>query len=124
MTEWVDARRTIGVDWNGVLDTYAGYKGQYSTYPPRDGAKEFLTKLKEADYKVVIISSADPAIIRVWLKRYGMADLVQDVTSQKVPAIVYLDDRAVTFQGDFDKAFKDIDSFMTYWETDANKERR
>lgn len=121
--QWIDNRRTIAVDWNGVLDLYTGYS-HGKLYEPRPGAKEFLHKLAEAGYKVVVMTAADPEVVRNWLIFYEMDADVHMVTGDKIPAIVYLDDRAVTFTGDFDAAFAAIETFKTFWETSTNMERK
>lgn len=110
-----DNRKTICVDYNGVLDTYAGYNNGM-VYPPRTGALEFLRSLQEVGYKVVILTSANVEKIRNWLAEYEMLDYVDEITNVKVPAIVYVDDRAIQFRGDFQDTLAQISSFRTYWE--------
>jgi hypothetical protein len=114
--QWVEARKQIAIDWNGVLDTYTGWRGASYTYPPRDGIAEFLQSLQSYGYDIVIMTAADPDIVRKWLDDYGLSHYVKEVTDHKVPALVYLDDRAVQFTGDFDQALERIVSFKTFWE--------
>lgn len=131
MTEFLDgrqkvdfivARKTICIDFSGVLDNYQGWKGPDFVYGPRDGVADFLSKLQFAGYKVVILTAMEPAIVKNWLYRYELNAYVDDITNVKVPALVYLDDRGITFTGDFDKAFNDIINFKTHWETVENRE--
>jgi len=119
--QWVEARKTICIDWNGVLDTYVGWRGGLP-YPPRDGAREFLKALNVAGYEVVILSSADPDTIYKWLVEYNMADYVAKITREKVPALVYVDDRAVCFRGDFNWTLAQIIEFKTHWEDKKHHE--
>lgn len=105
------------VDWNGVLDTYTGYQNG-KIYPPREGARNFLKRLTEAGFRVVILSSVDKAIVMSWLAKHELLVYVDEVTNKKVAAIVYLDDRGITFTGDFGLAFEQIIKFKAHWETD------
>lgn len=89
-------------------------------YPPRAGLEQFLIKLSKT-YKVVVLTSANIQKVTQWLCMYKLDGYIDDVTDRKVPAIVYLDDRAVNFDGDFDKAFEQIVGFKTFWETEDMK---
>lgn len=120
---WVESRKTICVDFNGVLDMYTGWKGEKYTYPPRPGAREFLAKLKELGYTVVIWTAADEELVCQWLFDNDMYDVYDRITSEKIPALIYVDDRAVTFKGDFQQTLDQVVSFRTHWETEDIKER-
>ena|SRR5579871_1432217 len=45
--------KTVCVDYNGVLDTYTGWRGPDYFYPPRKGAREFLQALNERGFRLV-----------------------------------------------------------------------
>lgn len=107
--------RTVVVDFDGVLHPYSG--GWVGYIPadelPSPGAKEFLEQLNEAGFAVVVVSSRcdhDDGIkgIREWLNRYGLRALVSDVTSTKVPAVAYVDDRAVAYTGSFSESLAGV----------------
>lgn len=116
-------RPTACVDFDGVLASYTGWKGPDHIGDPLPGAAGFLRDLQAHGMRVVIHSTRDADAIRGWLRRHGMADLVADVTSHKVPALVYVDDRAVTFRGDFDAALEEVRGFRTWWEPGHDPER-
>ena len=120
--EWIEARKTIYVDFNGVLDTYKGWKGVGHEYPIRPGTREFLEKLVKNGYTIYVFTAADVTRVKQWLTRNKIDDLIQDVTNKKGPAIIYLDDRAVQFTGDFDDAYNQIINFKTHWEDDKHIE--
>ena len=112
--QFVNNQNVVAVDWNGVMDMYEGYRGPDYMYPPRPGLKQFLVDLKRLGYRVIIFTAADLGTVRKWLEKYDLSYLVEDVTDKKIPAIVYLDDRAVTFNGNFDDAVKDIVNFAPH----------
>jgi predicted phosphatase len=123
MKQWVEARRTIAVDWNGVLDLYCGYKGPEYVYQPRAGALSFLHQLCVRGYKVIVFTAADVDMVKQWLTDNLMMQFVDEVTNTKPPAIVYLDDRAICFNGNFNDALQEIDDFKTFWECEGIQER-
>ena len=104
----------ICIDFDGVLNNYNGYDGD-NLGTPRPGAKEFLEKLSKK-YIIIILSARRYTKIIKWLNEYDMLQYVAEVTSIKPPARVYLDDRGIQFNGDYEKALKDIKNFKTYWE--------
>lgn len=107
---------TICLDFDGVMNTYDGWKGEQELFEPRPGLKEFLERLSTGGYSVVVNSTRDSERVNAWLSLHGLNHLVIRVTDRKPPAVVYLDDRGVTFRGDFDEAFAAITNFRVYWE--------
>lgn len=109
-------RKTICVDLNGVLDTYTGWKGPWHTDPPRPGAREFLAALVGDGYRVVVLTTREVQQTHDWLREHGMADYVAEVTNTKPPALVYVDDRAVCFRGNYEETLQEIRGFRAFWE--------
>lgn len=111
----MDDLKRVCVDFDGVLNEYKGYNGPAKLYEPKKGVKEFLKKLSE-QYNVVVFTARPLEQVVDWLVKYGLLGFIHKVTDVKEPAMVYLDDRAVRFDNDFDKALDEIGSFKTYWE--------
>ena len=98
---------TIAVDFDGVLHSYASGWCGADNCPDRpiEGAIKWLNQMVK-DFDVVIFTTrgdqpgANQAIA-CWLRRYGYngPDLI--VTSKKLPALVYIDDRGWRFEGRF-----------------------
>ena len=107
---------TICLDFDGVLNIYKGYKGE-DTGELRPGAREFLEKLSK-EYNVIIFSVRPfPQVVK-WLYKHDLAGYVYDVTSQKLPAHAYIDDRALRFNGDYNETLKELQGFQPYWKED------
>ena len=109
-------QRIVCVDFNGVLDSYSGWRGPAHFDPPRPGAREFLQALGARGYGVVIFTTRYPDDVWRWLDTFGLRGLVQEVTDRKPAAHVFVDDRAVCFRGDFGRTLEEIDTFSAHWE--------
>lgn len=109
----------VCVDLDGVLNLYDGWKGEDHFAELRPGATEFLQALNNNGFSVVVLTSRDPVKTLAWLTDSGMVYLVDKVTNKKIPAIAYVDDRAVRFTGDFGQTFMDV-ARPPHWHPDAN----
>lgn len=109
-----DYRPRIVIDFDGVLHSYAsGWQGA-DVIPdqPTEGAQAFVTAMLDAGWEVWVCSTraetppGAEAIVD-WLAHYGfeLADEngtdrgISNVCHGKPPALVYLDDRAMRFDG-------------------------
>jgi len=111
-----DDARIVSVDFNGVLDTYAGWQGAAHFDPPRAGARAFLDALRARGFRIIIFTTRYPDDIWRWLRDHALEDVVSEVTNRKPAAHVFVDDRAICFRGDFDDTLKQIDTFAAHWE--------
>lgn len=108
-------QKVICIDFNGVLDTYEGWKGESYLYPMRPGTKEFLEALKSQGYRLMVLTAMDKRIVKQWLKLNKINHLIEKVTNTKIPAIIYLDDRGLQFNGDYAQTLEAIKNFKTHW---------
>lgn len=117
MFTYIPNTKVVCLDFNGVLDTYTGWVGGGvgTEYGPRPGVQEFLEQLNARGYRPVILTAIKPSDVMDWLRRYGLWDLIHDVTNVKPPAVAYIDDRAICFDGDFNKTLTQLDSFRPFW---------
>ena len=100
-------RPTIALDFDGTLHAYtSGWLGVTNCQdPPTPGAREAVDELRRRGFRVVIYSSraastAGADAIRDWLARYGFVG-IDEVTATKPPAVLYVDDRGLRFEGDW-----------------------
>lgn len=109
-------KKTVCLDFDGVLNTYTGWKGEDELFLPRPGLEAFLQSLRDGGYHIVVHSTRSAEKIAEWLSGHGIANLVDSVTDVKPPAIAYIDDRAIRFDGDYSSAFQQLEDFRAYWE--------
>lgn len=102
------SRYTIAVDFDGVLHSYTTpwIDEQTIPDPPVEGAIVWLRSMLESGFDVVIHTTRGRTAVgrdavHLWLvKHWPEAPLTRlQVTSEKPPALAYLDDRAIRFTG-------------------------
>lgn len=107
------AKKRVAVDFDGVLHTYSKWNGPVPTGAPTPGSQDFIADLMGAGYEPVILSSRASSPegaegIRSWLSRWSFPAI--RITSSKVAAIAYVDDRAVPYTGEFASCLEAIRS--------------
>ena len=107
-------KKTIFIDFDGVLNTYNCWQGDNELFEPMPYAKEFLKKLSES-YVVYIFTTRNREKVYKWLIKYFFDDYICDVTNKKEPAYLYIDDRALKFDGDYRKILEEIENFKPHW---------
>lgn len=102
----------VCIDFDGVLNNYKFYDPD-NLYEVRPGAKKFINTLRFL-YRVVILTARDTEKVKEWLQENDI--IVDEVTNVKPPALCYVDDRAVRFDGDFNRTLHEVRHFYTFWE--------
>lgn len=110
---------TVCFDFDGVINSYkGGWQGvDVINDPPVDGIKESIDEVKAAGYRVVVNSTrtATPkglAAVKAYLDKHNI--VVDDVVSEKPVAFVYIDDRAIQFDGRADTLLTKIQNFKPW----------
>ena len=115
--------KTICIDFDGVIHDYSkGYQGDDVFDKPVEGACEGLKALKEAGWTIILFTTRkSTAKLYDFLAEH---DLTVDYvnwnpdqpknSSGKLIADVYLDDRGICFDGDWQKAVELIKSFKPW----------
>lgn len=110
-------KKIISIDLDGVLNKYEGNYKKNKLSPIKEGAYSFLEKLSK-DFIIEIYTVREKNLCKKWLKDNNLSQFVSDVRNVKNPKTsVFLDDRAITFDGDFEKAYNKIISFQPHWNT-------
>ena len=118
---------TIAVDFDGVIHAYSrGWQDGTIYDEPVPGAFDGLRKLMRS-YAVFVHTSRDPEQVALWIKE--RSDLTTAwspvehhefwnqrgcmlVTSRKLPAVAYIDDRGIRFES-WAQALADLEKFTT-----------
>lgn len=106
-------KKTLMIDLDGVLNNYTKYEEDYIP-DIKQGAKEFIEKLSH-NYELILYTTRNSKQAIEWLQTNNIDNYFKDVTNIKIPAYLYIDDRALKFNGNFDETFKEIENFNVYW---------
>lgn len=117
----------IVVDFDGVLHSYtSGWQGPtVIPDPPVEGAQAFVACMLGAGWDVVVCStraeqSDGEHAIRKWLAAHEFpVYLATRIYHGKPPALVYLDDRALRFDGAW-PSLADVEAAGVPWTKAAN----
>lgn len=108
-------KKKILIDLDGVLNEYGKEKYDENYIPEiKVGAKEFIEKLSEVA-ELYLFTSRNLMLSAKWLIKNKIDKYFKDVTNVKLPSFLYVDDRAICFNGNFEKTYNDIDIFKPYW---------
>lgn len=112
-------KKTVVFDFDGVIHSYtSGWRGATEIPdPPVPGIAEAISKIREK-YRVVVVSSrcsqyAGSKAVQRWLEKYGI--VVDAISSTKPPAVCYIDDRALYFDGHPEMLLHRIDDFKVWY---------
>lgn len=112
-------RKTVVFDFDGVIHSYtSGWKGDgVISDPPVPGIKESIDDIRAAGYDVVVVSTRCATregfvAIRDYLYKNGIK--VDAIKKEKPPAIVYIDDRAICFDGHPESLLSKIEQFKPW----------
>ena len=120
-------KKTIVFDFDGVIHKYSKGWQDGSIYDePVEGIKEVISELHKT-YDIFIVSTRCRKLsgereMTLWLEEYGIE--YDGLTSIKVPAIVYVDDRGLTFDPkNIKNLVNDIKNFEP-WQNKQNQQKQ
>ena len=109
-------KKRIMIDLDGVLNNYFVYTNEIPNI--RRGAKQFIKKLSK-NYELVLFTTRDGQKAAEWLKLNQIDNFFKNVTNIKMPAHIYIDDRALKFSGNYTKTLNEIENFSVYWKKET-----
>lgn len=109
---------TVVFDFDGVIHSYTSeYRGAtIIPDPPVEGIRDAIADIRKL-YNVIVVSfrcitPVGKEAVETWLKNFGIE--VDAVMAEKPPAIAYIDDRAICFDGDPSKLLNKIMNFVPW----------
>lgn len=118
-------KKTVVFDFDGVIHSYtSGWQGvDVIPDPPVPGIKEAIEAIRQT-YRVVVISARGTTYggekaIKEYLKKHGIE--VDAITTKKPPAVCYVDDRALCFDGRSEDLLEKINNFKPWYKRDGGK---
>ena len=108
-------KKSIYLDFDGVLAEYTGWQDPEHTGPPLESARHACHILAR-DFKLVCFTARENLEpVERWLRAHGFPKM--EVTSVKKPFALTIDDRALRFTGKWtDEFLAEVKAFKPYWE--------
>lgn len=107
--------KTLLIDLDGVLNTYCGDYKEFEIAPPREGVADFLEEISR-NYRIEIFTVRDKELTQKWLNDNKLDKFVSNITNIKSPyASIFIDDRALKFNGNFNETINEITNFKPHW---------
>lgn len=114
-----DMKKTVVFDFDGVIHSYtSGWKGITNIPdPPVAGIKKAITEIRATGYEVVVVSTRCASLdglyaVEDYLRLHEIE--VDAVQAEKPPATVYIDDRAICFDGNPSTLLGKIQTFKPW----------
>ncbi len=108
-------KKKILIDLDGVLNEYGTVDFNENYIPKiKKGAKHFIEELYK-NAELYLFTTKNLLLSSKWLIENDLDKYFKDVTNTKIPAYLYIDDRTVCFNGNYEKTLEDISKFNVYW---------
>jgi adenylylsulfate kinase len=120
LTRDTGRRRTLAVDFDGVIADYSGWQGEASLGAPRADVCAALGTLRAEGWKIVVHTTRGAQAVEPYLRRNSIAfdeiNRNSDYSNAgpKPVATVYWDDRALAYSGDAARDLPRIRAFRTW----------
>ena len=102
-------KKTILIDLDGVLNTYCGNFDINFIPPIREGTYTFLKNLSQ-EFNIKIFTTRNKLLTSKWLIENKLDEIVSDITNVKELCWLYIDDRCITFNGDYETLKNQIEN--------------
>jgi len=108
-------KKKILIDLDGVLNEYGKEPYDENSIPDiKDGAVDFIKELNKIA-ELYLFTSRNLMLSTKWLIKNKIDQYFKDVTNIKIPSYLYIDDRCICFQGNYDKTLNAAKQFEVYW---------
>lgn len=107
------SKPTLLLDFDGVLHNYNGEYAPEGLAEPLENARHACLLL-ERDFRLICFTSRPSIWVEPWLRRHGFPKM--PVTNVKIAAFAIIDDRAITFPGQWtDEFIASVKGFRPHW---------
>ena len=103
-------KKTLLIDLDGVLNNYDGKYDKNYIPPIKDGACKLIKELSK-EFKIVIFTTRNLLLTLKWVIEKGLDIYVENLTNTKESAYLIIDDRCITFNGDYSELKNNIENF-------------
>ena len=107
-------RKTILIDLDGVLNNYKGNFDINQIPEIKVGARNFLDKLSKS-FDIKLFTTRNKILAAKWIISHGLDKIITDITDRKELCYLYIDDRCLCFNGDYNNLINQIVGFKPWY---------
>lgn len=107
-------KKTILIDLDGVLNIYTGDFDKEHIPTLKKGAREFVEKLSRK-YEIKLFTTRNKILAAKWIEQNSLDLFISDITNVKELCWLFIDDRCICFEGDYDLLLEKIETFKPYY---------
>ena len=115
--------KTILVDLDGVLNTYYGLYDSDYIPPMQEGAFEFL-KFLSKNFLIKIFTTRNKLLVAKWIIENNLDNYIEDITSIKEPCWLYIDDRCIQFNGNYQELNEKILTYKPWYKQEHSEHEK
>jgi hypothetical protein len=117
-------QKVVAFDFDGVIANYKGFTTKDAVLEPRADVVNSMKQLRDKNFKILIHSTRGDEFLKKYCDTYDIPyDYInhrpdkQGDNPGKPIAYVYVDDRALSYQGQStEELVSQIENFKSYWE--------
>lgn len=110
----VPVLKTIAIDLDATIIKYSGFIDEDVFGAPLPGAIEAIKWIADQNHNIIIFTARKDLLkVQEYLRELGIPF---DLIYHKPPADVYIDDRAITFKGDWKEITKKLRYFKPWYQ--------
>ena len=106
--------KTILIDLDGVLNDYDGNFDENFIPKIKSGAKDFLENLSK-NYEIKLFTTRNKLLTAKWVFENNIENYISDITNVKDLCFLYIDDRCINFDGNFETLQNKIKNFIPWY---------
>lgn len=110
-----EAPKIIALDFDGTIADYDGWKGVHHKGLLLEGGRKFLEELRALGFVLVIVTARPTDGIQEWLEENKIDHLIESITNLKIAAYCYIDDRALSFNNNFNETLEQVKTFSPWY---------
>ena len=107
-------KKTILIDLDGVLNEYTGEFDKNYIPTIKKGAKNFIEKLSK-NFEIKLFTTRNKILASKWLLENSLENYICDITDKKDLCWLFIDDRCINFNGNYDNLYTQIENFKPWY---------
>ena len=107
-------KKTLLIDLDGVLNEYTGNFDKNYIPTIKTGAKKFIERISN-NFEIKLFTTRNKILASKWLIENNLENYIQDITDKKDLCWLFIDDRCINFDGNYENLYEQIQKFKPWY---------